>query len=61
VRSAGFAALDLHAHYVVELLDRFTREEEESAELYDLLADTLARLCNAASRRWRRAITSCGC
>jgi DNA repair protein RecO (recombination protein O) len=38
-----------YAHYVVELLDRFTRDEEESAELYDLLADTLARLCNAAS------------
>jgi len=34
-----------YAHYVVELLDRFTAEEEENAALYDLLADTLARLC----------------
>jgi DNA repair protein RecO (recombination protein O) len=36
-----------YAHYIVELLDRFTRDEEESVELYDLLADTLARLCDA--------------
>ena len=36
-----------YAHYIVELLDRFTGEEEESAELYDLLADTLSRLCDA--------------
>jgi DNA repair protein RecO (recombination protein O) len=36
-----------YAHYIVELLDRFTRDEEESAELYDLLAETLARLCTA--------------
>jgi len=36
-----------YAHYIVELLDRFTGDEEESAELYDLLADTLARLCDA--------------
>ena len=36
-----------YAHYVVELLDRFTGDGEESAELYDLLADTLGRLCDA--------------
>jgi DNA repair protein RecO (recombination protein O) len=36
-----------YAHYIVELLDRFTGDEEESAELYDLLADTLACLCDA--------------
>jgi DNA repair protein RecO (recombination protein O) len=36
-----------YAHYIVELLDRFTSDEQESAELYDLLADTLSRLCDA--------------
>ena len=36
-----------YAHYIVELLDRFTGDEEEGAELYDLLADTLSRLCEA--------------
>ena len=36
-----------YAHYLAELLDRFTGEEEEGAELYDLLADTLSRLCDA--------------
>jgi DNA repair protein RecO (recombination protein O) len=35
-----------YAHYIVELLDRFTGDEEESAELFDLLADTLSRLCD---------------
>jgi DNA repair protein RecO (recombination protein O) len=39
--------LSTYAHYIVELLDRFTSDEEESAELYDLLAHTLARLCDA--------------
>lgn len=35
------------ASYVVELLDRFTQEgEETSAALYELLDHTLARLCN---------------
>jgi DNA repair protein RecO (recombination protein O) len=38
-----------YAHYVAELLDRFTGEEEESGELYDLFADTLAHLCDAPS------------
>jgi DNA repair protein RecO (recombination protein O) len=36
-----------YAHYLAELLDRFTGEEEESVELYDLFADTLSRLCDA--------------
>jgi DNA repair protein RecO (recombination protein O) len=36
-----------YAHYLAELLDRFTREEEESGELYNLLADTLSHLCDA--------------
>ena len=36
-----------YAHYLAELLDRFTGEEEESGELYDLLADTLSHLCDA--------------
>ena len=36
-----------YAHYIVELLDRFTGDQEESAELYDLLAETLGRLCEA--------------
>lgn len=36
-----------YAHYVAELLDRFTAEEQEQGELYDLLAVTLARLCDA--------------
>ena len=36
-----------YAHYLAELLDRFTGEEEESSELYDLLADTLFHLCDA--------------
>ena len=36
-----------YAHYIVELLDRFTVDEEENAALYDLLANTLARLCDA--------------
>lgn len=34
-----------YAAYIVELLDRFTFEEEENRALYRLLADTLARLC----------------
>ena len=36
-----------YAHYIAELLDRFTGEEEESGELYALLADTLSHLCDA--------------
>jgi len=37
-----------HAHYCVELLDRFTADEQEHGDLYDLLAMTLARLCEAS-------------
>jgi DNA repair protein RecO (recombination protein O) len=33
-----------YASYIVELLDRFTYEEDENPGLYRLLADTLARL-----------------
>lgn len=33
-----------YASYIVELLDRFTYEEDENQSLYQLLADTLARL-----------------
>ena len=39
-----------YAHYFAELLDRFTGEEEESVELYDLLADTLSHLCDAPTQ-----------
>jgi len=34
-----------YASYVVELLDRFTYEEGQNIPMYDLLADTLSRLC----------------
>jgi DNA repair protein RecO (recombination protein O) len=34
-----------YASYVLELLDRFTYEEDENRALYDLLKNTLARLC----------------
>ncbi len=34
-----------HASYVVELLDRFTYEEGANRPLYQLLIETLARLC----------------
>lgn len=37
-----------YAHYCAELLDRFTADEQEHGELYDLLAVTLARLCDAS-------------
>lgn len=33
-----------YAAYIVELLDRFTAEEDKNLALYDLLADTLRRL-----------------
>jgi DNA repair protein RecO (recombination protein O) len=36
-----------YAHYLAELLDRFTGEEEESGELYNLLAESLSHLCDA--------------
>src|SRR5512136_1403131 len=36
-----------YAHYLAELLDRFTREGEESGELYHLLAESLSHLCDA--------------
>ncbi len=35
-----------YASYVVELLDRFTYEEGQNISMYNLLSDTLARLCN---------------
>jgi DNA repair protein RecO (recombination protein O) len=34
-----------YASYVVELLDRFTYEEGQNISMYNLLTDTLARLC----------------
>ena len=49
----GYAALreDLvkatYALYAVELLDRFTVEEDKNIQLYDLLANTLERLTTA--------------
>jgi DNA repair protein RecO (recombination protein O) len=36
-----------YASYALELLDRFTYEEDENQELYSLVADTLYRLNNA--------------
>jgi DNA repair protein RecO (recombination protein O) len=36
-----------YAHYLAELLDRFTGEEQESSELYHLLAESLSHLCDA--------------
>ena len=39
-----------HAYYVVELVDRFTEEEDPAQPLFQLLADTLSRL-NAADAR----------
>lgn len=36
-----------HAAYVVELLDKFTPDEQESRELYNLLAQALHWLCDA--------------
>jgi DNA repair protein RecO (recombination protein O) len=38
-----------YAHYFAELLDRFTGEEQESGELYDLFAETLSHLCEATN------------
>ena len=35
-----------HAHYVVELLDRFATEGEESPVLFGLLIETLEHLCD---------------
>jgi DNA repair protein RecO (recombination protein O) len=40
-----------YASYVLELLDRFTYEEEEHGALYRLLVDTLARLDQADDPR----------
>ncbi|MBL7200899.1 MAG: DNA repair protein RecO [Anaerolineae bacterium] len=34
-----------YAHYAVELLDRFSSEEQENQLLFNLLVDTLVRLC----------------
>jgi DNA repair protein RecO (recombination protein O) len=34
-----------YASYVVELLDRFTYEEGQNISMYNLLADTLVRIC----------------
>jgi DNA repair protein RecO (recombination protein O) len=39
-----------YAAYVVELLDRFTFEEEENRSLYRLMVDTLSRLNSAPSK-----------
>jgi DNA repair protein RecO (recombination protein O) len=39
-----------YASYVVELLDRFTYEEGENRALYDLLVNTLTRLCEFPDR-----------
>jgi len=36
-----------YASYVVELLDRFTYEEEENQALYRLITDTLQRICQS--------------
>jgi DNA repair protein RecO (recombination protein O) len=38
-----------YAHYCAELLDRFTGEEQESGELYDLFEETLSHLCEATN------------
>jgi DNA repair protein RecO (recombination protein O) len=35
-----------HAHYVVELLDRFTSEGEENQPVFNLLVETLQHLCD---------------
>lgn len=35
-----------YASYVVELLDRFTYEEGQNISMFNLLADTLARICS---------------
>ena len=40
-----------YAAYAVELLDRFTPEEDKHISLYDLLRDTLGRLCDADDLR----------
>jgi DNA repair protein RecO (recombination protein O) len=37
------------AAYVVEVVDRFTYDEEENRRVYRLLADTLTRLCTAVN------------
>jgi DNA repair protein RecO (recombination protein O) len=36
-----------YAHYVAELLDRFATEGEENPALFELLVETLLRLCEA--------------
>lgn len=36
-----------YAHYVVELLDRFTSEGQENQAAFSLLVETLGRLCEA--------------
>ena len=37
------------AAYVVEVVDRFTYEEEENRAIYRLVAETLARLCKSSN------------
>jgi DNA repair protein RecO (recombination protein O) len=43
--------LSTYASYAVELLDRFTVEEDRHNGIYDLLADTLSRLAGTADLR----------
>jgi DNA repair protein RecO (recombination protein O) len=40
-----------HAYYVAELLDRFTEEQDEHQAMFDLVLDTLSRLCRASELR----------
>jgi DNA repair protein RecO (recombination protein O) len=40
-----------YAYYVAELLDRLTEEQDEHAEMFDLLLATLSRLCETQELR----------
>ena len=51
--------LTSHASYVLELLDRFTYQDEtENSAIFRLLTDTLSRLAAKARMNARRAISS---
>lgn len=40
-----------YAYYVAELLDRFTQEQDENQPMFELLLETLGRLCEAQELR----------
>ena len=54
--------LTSQASYVLELLDRFTYEDEtENPSIFRLLTETLSRLASKSIRGWSFAIMRCAC